>query len=426
VEPVLGRRAPFAQADPVAQPPPHLDLKLAIEAREGAARATTFQTPHGAVRTPAFVPVATGASLKGLTHAQIEAIAPEMLLANTYHLHLRPGAPVLRDLGGLHGFTGWRRPWLTDSGGYQVFSLAQRVDVEEEGVTFASHLDGEPVRLGPREAVAVQEALGADLIMAFDQCVGLPAERDEVARAVERTTRWARVCAEVRTRDDQALLGIVQGGTDPGLRAQSARELVDLDLPGYAVGGLAVGEGSEALRSTLAVTLPLLPEQKPRYLMGVGAPADLLDAVALGVDFFDCVLPTRNGRRGYLFTEDGVVRIDAREHERSEAPLDAGCPCEVCRTHSRAYLRHLFATGEHSATTLGSLHNVTFLVRLMNRAREALLAGGFASWRLAFLARYEAGERAWRARHAEDPEGAEGSRRSRAQQDLRRPPPERT
>jgi queuine tRNA-ribosyltransferase len=301
----------------VDRPPSHLDLKLRVERQEGAARAATFTTPHGDVRTPAFMPVATGASLKGLTHAQVEAIGPEVVLANTYHLHLRPGEAVVRDLGGLHGFTGWKRPWLTDSGGYQVFSLGARVEVDEDGVTLASHLDGEPIRLGPREAIAIQEALGADLIMAFDQCLGLPAPRDEIERAVERTTRWARACAQARRRGDQALFGIVQGGTDAELRDRSARALVELGLPGYAVGGLAVGEGSEALRATLSATLPLLPADRPRYLMGVGAPADLFDAVALGVDLFDCVLPTRNGRRGYLYTQDGVVRIDAKEHERS-------------------------------------------------------------------------------------------------------------
>jgi queuine tRNA-ribosyltransferase len=402
------------------RPPAHPDLALHVEASEGAARAAGFATAHGPVRTPAFMPCATGASLKGLTQRHLEAIGPQVLLANTYHLHLRPGEDVVRALGGLHGFTGWRRPWITDSGGYQVFSLAARTDVDEEGVTVRSHLDGDPVRLGPREAMAIQEALGADLIMCFDQCLGLPASRDELASAVERTTRWARACAEARTRDDQALFGIVQGGTEADLRERSARELVALDLPGYAVGGLAVGEAPETLRATLAATLAHLPADRPRYLMGVGRPADLLDAVALGVDLFDCVLPTRNGRRGYLFTRDGVVRIAQERHARDEAPLEPDCPCDACRTHSRAYLRHLFATDEHSATTLGSLHNVTFLVRLLERAREEILAGGFDAWRAMFLARYEAGERRWREQHAEDPEGAEGSRRSRAAADERR------
>jgi queuine tRNA-ribosyltransferase len=362
------------------------------------------------------MPVGTRASLKALTNAQIDAVGPEVLLANAYHLHLRPGEAVVKDLGGLHRFARWDRPVLTDSGGYQVFSLAHRVRVTEEGVTFQSHLDGQPVRLGPREAMAIQEALGADLVMAFDHVLGLPAPRESLVDAADRTTRWAARGVEARTRDDQALFGIVQGGTDLELRERSARGLVALGLPGYAVGGLAVGEGPEAMRSTLAATVRLLPEDRPRYLMGVGPPLDLLDAVALGMDLFDCVLPTRNGRRGYLFTPDGVVRITNRAHERSEEPLDASCRCEGCRTHSRAYLRHLFAVNEHVATTLGTLHNVTFLVDLLRRARAEVLAGTFDAWRRAFAARYEAGERAWREAHADDPEGAEGSREARDRQ----------
>jgi queuine tRNA-ribosyltransferase len=366
------------------------------------------------------MPVGTRAAVKGLTHAQVEAIAPEVLLANTYHLHLRPGEGVVRDLGGLHGFTGWRGPWITDSGGFQVFSLTDLVRVGEDEVRVRSHLDGEPVVLGPRQATAIQEALGADLVMAFDHCVGLPAPRDVLAEAVDRTTRWARACAEARTRDDQALFGIVQGGTDPELRERSARDLVDLGLPGYAIGGLAVGEGPEAMRLTLETTLPLLPGDRPRYLMGVGPPMDLLDAVALGVDLFDCVLPTRNGRRAYLYTADGPVRITGREHERSEEPLDAACRCEVCRTHSRGYLRHLFAVDEQVAVTLGALHNVTFFVDLLSRARQAIQEGRFAAFRDAFAARYGAGESSWRAQRAADPDGREGSRREREARAERR------
>jgi queuine tRNA-ribosyltransferase len=399
--------------------PPHLDLGLVVEGREGAARATRFTTPHGEVRTPAFMPCATGASLKGLTQRHLEAIAPEVLLANTYHLHLRPGEAVVARLGGLHGFTGWRRPWITDSGGYQVFSLGDRARVDEDGVTVKSHLDGEPVRLGPRETMAIQEALGADLVMAFDHCLGLPATREALEAASARTTRWTRAMAEARTRADQALFGIVQGGADLELRERSAAELVALDLPGYALGGLAVGESEATRERVLAHVLPRLPADRPRYLMGVGRPQDLLQAVAHGVDLFDCVLPTRNGRRGYLFTPEGVLRVAQKRFELDEGPLDATCPCETCATTSRAYLRHLFATDEHSATTLGALHNVTFLVRLLREARAQVLAGGFAAWSTAWLARYEAGEAAWRAAHALDPEGAEGSRRAREEQSAR-------
>ncbi len=403
-----------------SSPPPHPDLGFRVAARDGAARAASFTTPHGEVRTPAFMPVATRGSVKGLTNEQIERIGPEVVLANTYHLHLRPGEALVRRHGGLHGFAGWDRPILTDSGGYQVFSLTELVRVEEGGAHLRSHLDGEPLFLGPREAMAIQEALGADLVMAFDHCLGLPASRDALSQAVDRTTRWARVCAEVRTRDDQALFGIVQGGTDPELRARSAEDLVALELPGYAIGGLAVGETPEELSRTLDVTAPLLPQDRPRYLMGVGTPPQILDAVARGVDLFDCVLPTRLGRRGHLFTADGIVRISSRAHEDDDAPLDAGCACEVCRTHTRAYLRHLFSVTEHTAVTLGTLHNLTFYVTLMHRARAAIEEGNFDAFRAAFTARYEEGERAWQAQILADPQGRQGSRARRAEQDARR------
>ena len=393
--------------------PPHPDLELRIDAQDGRARATTFETPHGAVRTPTFMPVATKASLKGITHAQLETLAPEVMLANTYHLHLRPGEQRIADLGGLHGFTGWKGPWITDSGGYQVFSLDQRATVDEEGVTLRSHLDGSPVRLGPREAMGIQEALGADLIMAFDHCLGLPAEREALEAAVHRTTRWTAACADARTRDDQALFGIIQGGTDPELRQLSAEGLLPLELPGYAIGGLAVGEGGDAMRVAVAATTPLMPTDKPRYLMGVGQPLDLLDAIHEGVDMFDCVLPTRNGRRGWLWTRDGTVRIGARQHADDDGPLDPECGCEVCRTHSRAYLRHLFKTGEHTAVTLGSLHNLTFLFELVRGARAAIEAGTYDAYRDGFRARFDAGERAWQEAHAKDPDAAFRSREAK-------------
>jgi queuine tRNA-ribosyltransferase len=404
----------------MARPPPHPDLRFRSLATAGPARAGVFDTPHGAIETPAFIPVATRAALKGLTQAQIEAIGPQLLLANTYHLHLRPGEEVVRALGGLHGFSGWRRPWVTDSGGYQVFSLSDLVTLREDGVTVRSHLDGAPVHLGPRRAIEIQEALGADLIMAFDHCLGMPAERDALADAVERTTRWTAACVAARTRDDQALFGIVQGGTDPALRARSARQLGELELPGYAIGGLAVGEDGASMRATLRETMPLLPADRPRHLMGVGPPLDLLDAIAEGVDLFDCVLPTRNGRRGFLFTHDGVLRIGARIHQEDARPVDAACRCEVCRTHSRGYLRHLFQVGDHTAVTLGTLHNVTFLVDLVRRARQAILDGAFPAFRETFGARWTAGEEAWQKAHDADPHAAARSRAARAEQERRR------
>jgi queuine tRNA-ribosyltransferase len=393
---------------------PRREIGFRVLAREGAARAGTFSTPHGEVETPAFMPVGTRASVKGLTLRHLEAVRPPVVLANAYHLHLRPGEDVVASLGGLHRFTGWNGPFLTDSGGFQVFSLGELVEVDDHGCTVKSHLDGVPVRLGPRESVRIQEALGADLAMAFDQCCRLPALERDVVEAVERTSRWAEAGLSARTRRDQAWFGIVQGGTDPALRERSASALTALSFDGFAIGGLSVGEGTEAMRETLARTAPLLPAERPRYLMGVGAPLDLVDAVTRGIDLFDCVLPTRNGRRGHLFTRDGPVRIGRREHERDERPLDPECGCEACTRHTRAYLHHLFAVGEHTATVLGSLHNVTFLVDWVRSLRAALLVGTFPTASAAMAARWSAGEAAADAAIAADPEGALGSRQAEA------------
>ncbi len=405
---------------PPVAPAPH-PFRFHVEATSGAARAATFSTPHGPVETPAFMPVGTRATVKGLTNAHLDAIDPEVVLANTYHLHLRPGEELIRDLGGLHAFMGWNGPLLTDSGGFQVFSLGALVAIDDEGVTVKSHLDGSPVRLGPREAVGIQEALGADVAMAFDQCCRLPATREAVSAAVDRTSRWAKACLDARTRADQAIFGIVQGGIDLELRARSAAELTALPFEGFAIGGLSVGEGPEALRSTLAWTAPRLPADKPRYLMGVGAPLDLIDGVTLGIDLFDCVIGTRNGRRGHLFTRDGVVRIGRDEYRRDETPLDAECGCETCRRHSKAYLHHLFSVGEFSATVLGSLHNTTFLVDWVRSLRHALLDGTFAVTAPALRARYLAGEARYAAQHALDPEGRIASRAAIAGRESRRP-----
>jgi queuine tRNA-ribosyltransferase len=396
------------------------DLGFRVLAREGVARAGRFETAHGPVETPAFMPVGTRASVKGLTNAHIEEVDPEVVLANAYHLHLRPGEDVVAAAGGLHRFAGWDRPILTDSGGYQVFSLGDLVSVEDEGVVVRSHLDGEPVRLGPVEATRVQEALGADVAMAFDQCCRLPATAEDVAAAVDRTTRWARTCLDVRTRTDQAMFGIVQGGTDPRERERSARAVTPMPFEGFAIGGLAVGESPEATRETLGLTAAMLPEERPRYLMGVGLPLDLVDAVERGVDLFDCVVPSRNGRRGHLFTRDGVVRIGRKEHERDEGPLDPECRCEACRRHSRAYLRHLFSVGEHTAVVLGTLHNVTFLVDWVRALRRSLLAGTFARDARAMAERYRAGEERSAAVLALDPEGREGSRKAEEARRARR------
>jgi queuine tRNA-ribosyltransferase len=323
-------------------------------------------------------------------------------------------------MGGLHDFMAWDGPILTDSGGYQVFSLTSLVRVNDEGAWVKSHLDGEPLFLGPREVMAIQESLGADLVMAFDHCLGLPASEEDLARAVERTTWWARACVEARTRADQALFGIVQGGTSARLRERSARDLVELGLPGYAIGGLAVGEGAGAMRETVRHTCELLPADRPRYLMGVGTPPQVLESVAQGIDLFDCVLPTRMGRRGHLFTRDGVVRITSRLFERAEEKLDPDCACETCRTYSRAYLRHLFSVNEHTATTLGSLHNLHFYLSLLADARRTIQEGRFAAFSEEFVTRYEVGQRRWDERIARDPHGREGSRIRRAEQEARR------
>jgi queuine tRNA-ribosyltransferase len=393
--------------------------RFRLLARDGAARAGTLRTEHGEVETPAFMPVGTRASVKGLTVRHLESVRPAVVLANAYHLHLRPGEDLVASLGGLHRFTGWNGPMLTDSGGFQVFSLGDLVEVDDDGCTVKSHLDGAPVRLGPRESVRIQEALGADVAMAFDQCCRLPAEPSALLDAVDRTARWAALGLDARTRRDQAWFGIVQGGTDLDLRARSAAGLVPLPFDGFAIGGLSVGEGGEAMRATLAGTAPLLPEDKPRYLMGVGAPLDLVDAVALGVDLFDCVLPTRNGRRGHLFTRDGPVRIGRREHERDERPLDAECGCEACARHTRAYLHHLVSVGEHTATVLGSLHNVRFLVDWVRALRDAVLRGDLATTAAAMSARYAEGSALADAAIAADPEGVLGSREAESRRRYR-------
>ena len=385
-------------------PIPHPKTNFTVSATSGRARVASFETAHGTVQTPAFMPVATRASLKGVTNEQLEELDPDVLVANTYHLHQRPGEALIDDMGGLHRFTGWDRPWLTDSGGYQVFSLGALVQLREDGVKLKSHLDGSVMDLTPQRSIAIQEALGADVIMAFDHCVGLPADRAEVEAAVHRTTRWTEIAADARTRNNQLLFGIVQGGDDLELRTLSATELLALELPGYAIGGLAVGETRQTQYRVVRHTADALPSDKPRYLMGVGHPLDMLHAIASGVDMFDCVLPTRNGRRGYLYTHDGVVRIGARKHERDESPLDVDTPHTASQSYSRGYLRHLFKSQEQVAVTLGSLHNLAFLLHLVRRARETIREGTFDAWREAFTRRYTAGDEREAAARAADPD----------------------
>jgi queuine tRNA-ribosyltransferase len=331
------------------------------------------------------MPVGTQATVKGLTPEQLQTTGTRMLLANTYHLALRPGAEVVRSLGGLHTFMGWDGPILTDSGGFQVFSLADRTRVTDHGVTFRSHLDGRLLELTPESATAIQEALGADVAMCLDHCPSLPASTAQIADAVGRTVDWARRCKAAHERRDQALFGIVQGGPHPDLRAQCASELLALDFDGYAVGGVSVGEDRQTVRQALAVTTHLLPANRPRYLMGVGRPQDILDAVATGIDLFDCVMPTRNGRNATCFTQTGYVKLRNAVHRLDPRPLEEGCDCLACRRFSRSYLRHLFLAKEMLGPILASIHNLTFLHRLTSRIRAAIAAGRFVQFRLEVL-----------------------------------------
>lgn len=340
------------------------------------ARRATFHTPHGPVELPAFMPVATQAAVKGVEIDQLRATGAQMILANTYHLALRPGEEVVRALGGLHGLMGWDGPILTDSGGFQLYSLAHRSKITEQGAIFRSHIDGRLVTLTPERAVAIQEALGADVAMVLDHVVGLPNRPDVVADAAERTIRWARRCQEAARRDDQALFAIVQGGLDPALRAECAVALRAMDFAGYAVGGLSVGETPDEMLAALEATIPHLPDDRPRYLMGVGRPEDLLEAIHRGVDLFDCVMPTRNGRNAMAFTDAGPLRLRNLRYQCDPRPLQEDCPCPACR-RSRGYLRHLFMAGEMLGPVLLSIHNLTYYQRLLADARAAINADRF-------------------------------------------------
>jgi len=356
-------------------------FSFSLEARAGRARAGRLVTPHGALDTPAFMPVGTAGAVKAVTARDLGEVGARIVLANTYHLMLRPGDAVVAELGGLHGFTPWRGPWLTDSGGYQVMSLAKLRTLDEQGVTFRSHLDGTEHVLTPERSIEVQMNLGADVIMAFDECPMLPAPRDVVAAAAERTTRWAERSARAHRRSDQWLFGIVQGGVDAELRERSAREIVALGFPGHAIGGLAVGEAKPDTMRVVAQMDGLLPEEKPRYLMGVGTPGDLLEAVARGVDLFDCVLPTRNARNGQLFTRQGRVSIRNARYRADPRPPDPDCSCPTCASTSRAYLRHLHLAGEMAAATLMTVHNLFFYLDTLRNMRQSIVLGRFEEFR---------------------------------------------
>lgn len=368
-------------------------LNFTIEAQEDQARCGRLETPHGPVETPAFMPVGTQATVKGITPEQLRQTGVQMVLANTYHLMLRPGVEIVENAGGLAAFMGWNGPTLTDSGGFQIFSLARGpqstrdnsedssapslVKIDDDGVTFRSHIDGARIRLTPAGAMNIQSRLGADIIMAFDECTAYPVSLAEAKAATERTICWAEQCRQAHQRTDQALFAIVQGSVYPELRAHCAETLVQMDFPGYAVGGLSVGEGYEQMRNVLQFVVPMLPPDRPRYLMGVGMPQDIVMAVAAGIDMFDCVLPTRNARNGVAFTSQGPVRLKNLSHKTDTTPLDKHCSCYTCSNFSRSYLRHLALAGEMLSGILLSIHNLSFYQSLMSRIRHSIRQGKF-------------------------------------------------
>ena len=359
-----------------------------IHRTDGKARRSTFLTPHGPVEMPAFAPVGTAANVKTLEPRDLTELGVSILLANTYHLYLRPGHDRIERLGGLHSFMGWDGPILTDSGGYQVFSLAHRRQLDADGVTFRSHIDGSVHRFTPERVIEIEERLGADIAMVLDECAD-PHDPDYLAQALSRTHAWAERCRTAHSRPDQALFGIVQGGIYPELRAESARILTGLDFPGYAIGGLAVGETKEQMYATLDATCPHLPAHKPRYLMGVGAPEDIVEAVWRGVDLFDCVLPTRIARNGALLTSAGRFNIRNARFAEDTRPIQEACGCYTCRTFSRAYLRHLIISREISGLRLATIHNLHFMQQLMEQIRAAISQNTFASFRTEFLQAYQ-------------------------------------
>ncbi len=365
-------------------------FRFELEATDAAtgARVGRWITPHGVVDTPAFMPVGTLGTVKGLTPEQVRATGAQQVLANTYHLALRPGPEVVAELGGLHQFMQWDGPILTDSGGFQVFSLARLSKINDEQVVFRSHIDGSILELSPERAVRIQEQLGADSIMCLDQCPPHDVSREELVKAVDRTTLWARRCRDAQQRPDQALFGIIQGGTDRDLRERSAAGLLPIDFPGYAVGGLSVGESPTLMYETLEFTTPLLPTDRPRYLMGVGRPVDLLEAVLRGIDLFDCVMPTRNGRNATAFTSRGPVKLRNRKYRVDQGPLDPDCDCPVCTRFSLGYLRHLFIAEEMLGPILVSWHNLAYYQRLLRDLRQAIRTGTASEFRAQQLARW--------------------------------------
>lgn len=361
-----------------------------VEGRAGQARAARLQTAHGEIQTPVFMPVGTKATVKSMLPEELTEIGAQIILGNTYHLHLRPGEETIQRLGGLHKFMNWNGPILTDSGGFQVFSLSQLTKVREEGVEFRSHLDGAKHFLSPETSMQIQMALGSDIIMAFDECLKYPATPEEVDESMNMTHRWLIRSKEAMIRKESLLFGIIQGGLDLRARQKSLEQITSVELPGYALGGFSVGEPIELMHELVKEVAPLMPEHKPRYLMGVGTPLDLILAVDAGIDMFDCVMPTRVARNGTLFTWSGKVSIKRAEFKDDPSPLDPECDCYTCRNYSKAYLRHLFLAGEILSARLNTIHNLHFYLQLMTKARRAILSGEWESYRHDCLTRFGA------------------------------------
>lgn len=361
------------------------EFKIIAECPVTGARAGEFSTSRGVVETPLFMPVGTQATVKAMSPRELEEIGARIILSNTYHLHLRPGAEVVAEAGGLHRFMDWPGCILTDSGGFQVFSLSDLRRVTEDGVEFRSYLDGSRCFMTPELSIEIQQKLGADIAMCFDECVFLPVDKNTSRSAMERTVRWARRCLDVHTREDQALFGIVQGALFEDQRLDCAGRLIEMDFPGYAIGGLSVGETHEEMYGILDTLKPVMPKDKPRYLMGVGMPENLVEGIARGIDMFDCVLPTRNGRNGNLLTRFGRINIKNAVYERDFSPVDPACTCYCCRNFTRAYIRHLYKAGEILAARLCSWHNLHFLIHLVKDARSAILEGRFPAFRRDFV-----------------------------------------
>ncbi len=364
-------------------------FELIKECKQSGARLGKLHTPHGVIETPIFMPVGTQATVKAMTPEELKDIEAQIILSNTYHLYLRPGHELVEKAGGLHKFMNWDRPILTDSGGFQVFSLGDLRKITEEGVEFRSHLDGSKHFLSPEKAIEIENALGADIIMAFDECAPYPADHKYVKNSLERTTRWAKRCKDAhKNPETQALFGIVQGGMYRDLREQSAAEITALDFPGYAIGGLSVGEPKPLMYEVLEYTAPLLPKDKARYLMGVGSPDDLLEGVLRGVDMFDCVLPTRIARNGTAMTSVGKVAIKNAKYFDDFSPLDPNCDCYTCKNYTKAYLRHLYKANEILSARLMSYHNLHFLLNLMKEARQAIMEDRFLDFKEEFFQKY--------------------------------------